>query len=185
MNVETLHDLFVSEMQRLYGVETALVDELTALERDTRVDALDGMQETDARERLLAVLDEHRAETETHVERLEAALEALGRTPNARSTPALEGLVDEKELFNNVVLNDEIRPLFYLGTSKGIERLEITAYERLLTIGDRLDVPDGVIDRLQRNLEEEEKTLRTLESLSNGEEFESLLDGLAASADQG
>lgn len=185
MNVETLYDLFVSELQRLYGVETALVDELAALERDARVDTLDGMQETEPRERLLDVLEEHRTETETHVERLEAALEALGQTPDPRSTPALEGLVDEKELFNNVVLNDEIRPPFYLGTCKGIERLEITAYERLLVIGDRLDVPDEVIDRLQRNLEEEEEMLRTLESLSNGEEFGSLLDGLAASADQG
>lgn len=184
MNVETLHDLFVSEIQRLYAIETTLVDELETLEQDTDVDALDDLRETDAREALEDVLADHRAETQTHVERIEEALEALNQTPNPRSTPALEGLIKEKELFNNVILADEIRPLYYLGVSEQIERLEITAYERLLAIGDYLDISDEVIDPLQQNLDDETATLRTLESLSEGEDFESLLDALGAALDQ-
>ena len=190
MNVETLHDLFLWEMQRLYAIETRLADELATLERDAGVDALDGQQETDAREGLREVLAEHETETRTHAERLEEALEALGRTPdprsepNSRSTPALEGLVAEKERFNNVVLNDQIRPLFYLGTARQIEHLEITAYERLLEIGGHLDVPDEVIDRLEQTLDEEEATLRTLESISSGEDVEALLADLGDAGDR-
>lgn len=187
MNVETLHDLFLFETQRLYAIETRLADELATLERDAGVDALDGLQETDARETLREVLAEHETETRTHAERLEEVLDALGRTPDSRSTrdsqsaPALEGLVEEKERFNNVVLNDQIRPLFYVGTARQIEQMEITAYEQLLEIGDHLDVPDEVIDRLERNLEEDEATLRTLESITDGEDGQVLLEELGDS----
>lgn len=188
MNVETLHDLFLFEIQRLYAVETRLADELATLERDAGVDALDGLQETDARETLMEVLAEHETETRTHAERLEEALEVLGRTPDSRSArdaesaPALEGLVEEKERFNNVVLNDQIRPLFYVGTARQIEHMEITAYERLLEIGTHLDIPDEVIDLLERTLGEEEATLRKLEPISDGEDGQVLLEELGDSA---
>lgn len=180
MNVENLHDLFVSELHRLYAIESKLVDELETLEQDTDVDALDDLHETDAREALERELAEHMTETETHVERLEKALDALGQKPESRSTPALDGLIKEKEMFNNVVLADEIRPVYYLGASEQIENLEITAYERLIAIGNYLNVDADVIDLLEQNLEEDRSTLESLESLSEGTEFEQLLDGLSA-----
>lgn len=180
MNVENLHDLFVTELQRLHAIESKLVDELETLEQDADVDALDDLRETDAREALEEVLADHRAETQTHAERIEEALQQLNQTPESRSTPALEGVIKEKELFNNVILADEIRPVYYLGVSEQIEDMEITAYERLLAIGNYLDVPDDVISLLQQNLDEDEATLRTIESLSEGDDFESLLDGLTA-----
>lgn len=185
MNVETLHDLFASETHRMYGVERRLVDALATLESDVEVDALDGSGNADVRESLQAAVAHHRSETEEQAERLETALTALDRPVEGRSTPALDGIVEEKELFNNVVLNDEIRPLYYLWTAERIERLEVAGYEQLLRVADYLDPPDGVTEALEQNLSEEEAALETLEDLSRDEDVETLLEDLAPGPDHG
>lgn len=185
MNVETLHDLFASETHRMYGVENRLVDALATLESDVEVDALDDSGKSDVRESLRSAVARHRSETEEQAGRLETVLTAARRPIEGRSTPALDGIVEEKELFNNVVLNDEIRPLYYLWTAERIERLEVTAYEQLLRVGSHLDQPDEVIDALERNLSEEVATLETLEELSRGEDVETLLEDLASRPDHG
>lgn len=180
MNIETLSDLFVVEVHRAYSVETRLVEALEKLERDIDADALDDLQDADTRETLKELIADHRDQTRTHIERLEDALEALDRPKESRSTPALDGLLSEKELFNNVVLSDDLRPVYYLGVGQQIEHLEITAYERLLRIGSHLDVPDEVRDALERNLDEEQATLQALESIWDDEAVSTLLEEQAA-----
>lgn len=179
MNVETLQDLFEVELRKAYSIETTLVDELAVLEDDVRADALDELRVRDLHDALAEAIAAHREETEQHVERLEAAFEALDSQPEGRSIPALDGLIEEKELFNNVVLNDGLRPLYYLGASRAIEQLEITTYDRLLQLAEHLDVPGAVTDALEANREDEQETLRALESLAEGDEVESLLDAMA------
>ena len=183
MNIETLRDLFLSELRRVYAVEMQLVDALETLEGDVAVDALDDLRVTDARDALEDAFAEHREETRGQVERLEAVFEALDQAPETRSTPALDGLIHEKELFNNSVLNDEVRPLYYVDAGRQIEQHEIAAYDRLLRTAPYLDVPDAVIDNFEANREEEVQALRTLESVADGPAKE-LLEALAESASQ-
>lgn len=182
MNIETLSDLFAVEMHRAYSMETQLAEELETLERDAAVDALDDLQSQTAetRETLKELFAHHRDQTRTQIERLEDALEALGRPGESRSTPALDGLLAEKELFNNVVLSDDLRPLYYLGVARQIEHLEITTYERLLRFASHLNVPDEVRDALERNLEEERAMLETFEDVSDDEAVTTLLEEEAA-----
>lgn len=179
MNVETIHDLFEVELRKAYSIESALVDELATLEDDVATDALDELRQRDLHEALGEAIADHREETERHVERLESAFEALDRQPEGRSTPALDGLFEEKELFNNVVLNDGVRPVYYLGASQAVEQLEITTYDRLLQLAGHLDVPEAVTDALEANRDEERAMLDELESLAEGEAAASLLDALA------
>lgn len=178
MNLETVNDLFVAELRRAYTVESRLVDELAKLSRDVEVDALDDTGDRGLRDALQTTLSDHQAETETHRDRLEDAFDALDEPVETRSTPALDGLVEEKERFNNVVLADELRPLYYLEVAQDLEQLEITSYNRLLRLADHLDAPREVVDVLERNLEEEQAVLERVESLAEGEEVESLTDSL-------
>lgn len=182
MNVETLQDHFVTELQQVYGMESDLLDALDSLKQDANVDALDDLRVPEPREALTEVLDQHRTETERQIERLETAFETIDHRAERRSAPALGGLLDEKELFNNIVLSDETRPLYYLRTAKQVERMEITAYEHLLLVGEHLGMPDTVIEALEQNLEEERATLQALQDIADGEEIGTLLDGLAATS---
>lgn len=179
MNVESLTDLFVVELTRIHAVETRLVEELETLEADAAVDVLDDRGHSDLRKDLTDLIADHRAETETHRERLEGAFAAMDRQPETRRTPAFDGVCDEKELFNNVVLDDAIRPFFYVGTAAEFERLEITAYERLQRIEDHLDLPEEVGEAVERNLEEERAALERLETLASDDVMDELLEDLA------
>lgn len=185
MNVETIRDLFEVELRKAYSIETALLDELATLADDVVADSLDDLRQREVHESLRDVIVTHRDETETHVQRLEDAFAALDRQPEGRSIPALDGLVAEKELFDNVVLNDELRPVFYLGTVRQIEHHELLTYDRLLRIAEHLDVPDAVTDALAANRDDEEATLEDLETLAESDDAESLLEALAETTGPG
>lgn len=178
MNVETIEDLFLRELGRAYSIETALVDELATLRDDADVDALDSHRNADPREALKELLADYRTRTEEHVTRLEDAFEALGEQAETRSTPALDGIVAEKERFNNVVLNDEVRPPYYVGTAEEIVGLEIHLYERLVRLAEHLDVPSEVTDALERNREDAVETRDALQSLAGSDDLTSLIDGV-------
>lgn len=176
MNVETIEDLFRRELLRAYSIETRLVEELAALQDDVDREALDSQRNTAPRENLQELLTEHLSQTEEHVVRLENAFEELDQQAEVRSTPALDGIVEEKERFNNVVLNDEVRPVYYLGTAEEIESVEITVYERLVRLAEHLDVPDSVIEALEANLGDEVETRDDLQVLAGSDDVASLID---------
>lgn len=178
MNIESPRHLFVTELRRAYATEEQLADELSTLVEDTQVDALDGTGQRELSDALEEVLSDHLEATKRHRERLEGSFDALGETVETRSTPALDGVVEEKERFNNVVLADELRPLFYLGTAREIAYVELTGYDRLLGLVDHLDVPGEVVEALEQNRDEERKTLERLETLAGGEEADALLDAV-------
>lgn len=180
MNIETIDDFFLTELQRAYGIETTLVEELPDLEGEIAEDALDDRQTGRVRDDLREVVQEHLAETEEHVSRLEDAFEALGERPDTRSSPALEGVLREKDQFTNIVLSDEFRPLFYLDSVRQVEQAEIGVYDRLIRVADHLDVPDEVTDALEQNRREEQAALDELDRIA-GDGAPELLEELAAS----
>ncbi|XVH31240.1 ferritin-like domain-containing protein [Haloferacaceae archaeon DSL9] len=176
MNVETLDDLYAHRLAGLYSVETTLPETLDKLEEDATTASLDGEADDGLREALVEAVRSHRDETERHAERIETAFEAIQQDRTTRDVPAFDGLVDEKERFNNVVLNDELRPLYYLGFLMQLEQHEILAYESALTLAGALDVNAGATDPLEETLEEERAMFERLEALAESEETTRLLD---------
>lgn len=176
--VQSLGDLFRNELQRAYAMESRLLEAMPELEADVGKDATDDVRESDVRERLLEALTDHRAETETHVERLETTLRTLDRSPSERSTPALDGLLEQRQTFNNVVLNDEIRPVYYVDVAKQLEHLEITTYERLVDLASHLDLPAEASDPIEETLQEELAMLERLQDLRDSGDFEQLVTTL-------
>lgn len=166
MTLETLDDMFNHQLETMYYVENQLVEATDELARDTTNDDL-----SDA-------FAEHREETREHVNRLEQVFETRGRTPEQSESPAVDGLIQEKQAFDQQTDNDDLRNLFYLGAAMKSERLEITSYDSMLNVAHELELGSDVTDPLEANRDSEQNTLRKLKAEAEGSKFKSLLGKL-------
>ncbi|MFC6768124.1 ferritin-like domain-containing protein [Natrinema soli] len=173
----TPHDALTTELERLYYIERELCDELETLAADVAIDTLDDGRVTACRERLWTAIDDHCDETHEHCERIERAFDALGEDPRTRRVPEFDGLLADKEAFNNVVLNDELRPLYYIETTLKLEAIECTVYETVMALANSLEGEAGerVVDALRPNYDDERAMRTDLESLSESDAVELLL----------
>lgn len=166
MTVQSLRDLFEFELGRMYYVEQRLVDALDEMARDATNDTLsEGFAE-------------HRDETRRQVERLETVFEELGSVPEEREDPIVDALIGDKESFDDLAADDDIRNVYYNSAGIKTERFEITAYEGLLMLADRLDLGRDVTNPLEENLDEEKSARRELKAVAEGSQFKQLLDRL-------
>ncbi|WP_440772173.1 YciE/YciF ferroxidase family protein [Natronorubrum sp. DTA28] len=149
MNIETLEDLFGYQLQRAYYVERTQVELLAEMVSNTSDDDL-----TDR-------LATHREQTEDHVVRLEGLFEALGRQPHASRTRTADGVAESWRQHEE---SPESVPTV-LEIALVSERLEIRAYESLLTLAGRLAYDEDVVEPLEATLAEERATLGALEAL--------------------
>lgn len=164
--IDSLEGLFEYELEGIYNMEVELVD------------ILDEMAMATTNENLAGGFDTHREETETQVQRLEDAFEAYGVEPRRRDCPIVDALDEDRRQFEGMVRDDDIKNLYFLGAAMKTERLEISSYQALLTTAKKLDLDGEVRNPLEDNLEEEKKTLKKLEGLSEGSELKSLWDRL-------
>lgn len=154
MNVETLEDLFGYQLQHVYYAERTHVELLEEMAADSPTDELG------------ARFDEHRDQTEQHVERLEQVFEALDRQPRASRTRTVDGLADVRRARRESANGDSAVP-GDLEVGMLAERLEIRSYEMLLRLAGRLGYANEVVEPLESTLEEERETLREFEDLES------------------
>ncbi|APW96927.1 hypothetical protein CHINAEXTREME_03695 [Halobiforma lacisalsi AJ5] len=183
----TPHDALATRLERLYYVERTLRSELETLSTDVAIDSLDDLRELECREQLQYAIDQHREETERHIGRIERAFDALGVEPDTRPVPELDGLLADKEKFNNVVLNDEVRPLYYVETTLKLEAIECTAYESALTVANAIDGDsdgdvdvdidvEAIVDALGENYRDECEVRAEIEAIAESDAHEALLE---------
>ena len=154
MTVQTLHDKFVYHLQETYYVENRLLEVLDTLAADAHNDDL------------RAGFEEHRQQTERHVERLEEVFDAVGERPQERENPVFDALLEERERFYEEADPDaDMSDLYDLGAGVKNEHLEIASYEVLIQLARKLDLPMDVRDRLDQNLDEEQQTKKQLKAL--------------------
>lgn len=165
-SIETLQDLFVDELREAYYVETNLEGEL------------DHMAMRASNDSISTGFADHRDETRMQIERLESAFAALDLQPEERRSPVLDALVEERERFEELIDDDDLLDIVYLGAGMKTERVEMTMYEGLLMNARKLDLSDDVTDPLDENHDEEKQTFEELRSLSGGSELKSLLGRL-------
>lgn len=162
MNVETPEDLLAWQLHGLYRTEQQLVDVLDWFGEESSIDALDDRPDKAAKTALAETFREHREQTREHVERLEAAFDAMNRRPEGRDVPSTEGIATEAHRFTNVVLNDALRGPYFVDAAMRVERVEITAYERAIELAERLSMDEAVTDPLRANLADEEAAVEAL-----------------------
>lgn len=168
MTIDTLEDMFVFHLEQMYYVETTLVDVLDEMSTDATNDRL-----TDG-------LADHREETRNHIRRIEEVFDELGRQPQQGSSAVLDALIEEREQFHREASDDQLKDLFDMMAGIKTERLEITGYQGLLTLANKLDYDDDVTDPLEDNLSSEKSALRKLEALSQGSRLRAMISQLTS-----
>ena len=183
VNVETLYDLFVYELQGIRAAESDLAEMLETLATDAEVDSLDDTPDSEFRDAARELFADHRERTGERLDRLDRAFDAIDHVATTsdreREDFAVDALVREKERFNNVVLDDALRNPYYLDAAIKAEQLVGQCYDSALAVAEPLDVNHEVVDELEANRDDAESALRESRDLDESDDARSLLAHLA------
>jgi ferritin-like metal-binding protein YciE len=154
MAMQTIEELFEHELKDMYGGETSLLD------------ALEQMASESTDREIKRGFTQHRRETQGQIKRLEKIFRLLGRKPEAEPCAGIEGLIKEKKVFMRERPTPELLEFYNIGASQKVERYEITSYENLIDLAEKLGMRDAV-ELLEQNLQEEEAALNKLKALAS------------------
>jgi ferritin-like metal-binding protein YciE len=155
MKLDSLHDLYVSELRDLYDAE----------ERITK--ALPKLAEAANSPDLRSAFEEHLEQTQMQVQRLEQIFRMLDEAPKGQKCKGIVGIIDEGE---NVMDEAEDAPpavcdAALIASAQRVEHYEIAAYGTLRTFARRLGFEDQA-RLLQQTLDEEGNADKKLTSLA-------------------
>jgi ferritin-like metal-binding protein YciE len=149
MAMHTIQNLFEHELHDIYSGEHTLLE------------ALEQMAGESSDRQIKKAYTQHRKETQGQIRRLERIFKMIGRKPRVGSCPGIDGLLKEKKAFGRERPSDELVEFFNVGAGQKVERYEISTYENLIDMADKLGLTDA-IDLLEQNLQEEEAALNKL-----------------------
>lgn len=154
MAMQTIEELFEHELRDIYGAEHSLLD------------ALEQMASESSDKDIKKAFTQHRRETQGQIKRLERIFKSLGQKAEVETCPGIEGLIKEKKAFMREKPSPDLLEFYNVGASQKVERYEITAYENLIDMADKLGLGDAV-ELLEQNLQEEESTLNRLKAIAS------------------
>ena len=154
MAMQTIEELFEHELKDMYSGEHALLD------------ALEQMAAESADREIKKGFTQHRKETQGQIKRLEKIFKSMGQKPEAATCHGIEGLIKEKKAFMKERPSEELVEFFNVGAAQKVERYEITSYESLIDMADKLGMTDAV-ELLEQSLQEEEATLNKLKMIAS------------------
>lgn len=142
---ETLKDIYYAEKQILR--------------------ALPKMAKTAQSEELRRAFEDHRDQTEGHVERLDEVFEMIGKPARGKTCDAIIGIIEEgKEVMDEFADTEALDPGL-LAAAQAVEHYEISRYGTLKTWAQQLGLKDAV-SLLDQTLAEEKKTDELLTKLA-------------------
>ena len=154
MGMQTIEELFEHELKDIYSAEHSLLN------------ALEQMASESSDRDIRKAFTQHRKETQGQIKRLEKIFKTMGQKPAAETCPGIEGLIKEKKAFMREKPSAELLEFYNIGAAQKTERYEITAYEGLIDMADKLGMIDAV-ELLEQTLQEEEATLNKLKAIAS------------------
>ncbi|ELZ33463.1 hypothetical protein C474_05265 [Halogeometricum pallidum JCM 14848] len=158
MSANSLEDLFVDGLQKIYYTEQQLEDALEELES--------GAED----EEIQSAFSEHREETRTHIERLEEVFEAIGQDAEGKQDRVVDAMIEEHEEFTEKDPDDKVLERYNIAAGQKSEHYEIAAYGNLIPLADQLGMDDAA-DTLEETLREEQDALEKLSKLGEGYDY--------------
>jgi len=156
MAIKTMKDLFVHGLKDIYYVEKKLVSELPRIAKKA----------TDPE--LKRAFEDHAAQTENHLSRLEEVFQQIELQPRGEKCEALEGILDEtKELLKDVK-DPQVLDAGLLAEAQAVEHYEITRYGTLIAWSRQLGLRDAE-PLLNETLEEEKEADKLLTEIAEAE----------------
>ena len=155
MPIRSTQELFLHELAEIYDAEHWL---------------LEGQQEMVQKAtegNLQSAIQRHIRETEQHIRNLEQVFRELAREPQRGTSEVAQGLVSEARQSIQEVQGDDLqgyalRDCAINAAVIKVEHFEIACYRGMVT-GARLQAQTEVVNLLEANLRQEEKTAETAE----------------------
>ena len=151
--INSPRELFIHELGDILYVERNLAEE-----------ALPKLIGEVMDDELKSGLENHLAQTKTHVSNVERVFEILGESPHEEECIAFEGLKKEHEEMTKEASSSLI-DLVDLGAAARTENYEIAAYEGLRRMAKALG-EEKAVELLDANLAQEKEALREVEKIA-------------------
>jgi ferritin-like metal-binding protein YciE len=142
MTIQTMNDLFLHTLKDIYFAEHEIIK------------ALPKMSAKATSPELKLAFDEHLAETEQHVERLEQVFALIEEKPAGEECPAIEGIIEEAEELASEIEDANTLDAALIAAAQAVEHYEITRYGTLTSWAEELGLDDAAA-LLSETLEEE------------------------------
>lgn len=152
--MQTAKELFVHELTDMLDAEQKLVEALGKMAEDHSEEP-----------QLQKGFQQHQAQTEKQVERLQQIFEQLGEEPEQTECKGIKGLIEERDSFKEEDPAEDILSIFDVGAAIKVESYEINAYNSLIELAEQLSL-NKAVKLLNQNLKEEEQTRTKLEAMS-------------------
>jgi ferritin-like metal-binding protein YciE len=148
-------ELMIKDLQDLYQAESEQASQLPQLAAQASSEAL------------RTALEEHAAETQQQMIRLQQILEMIGETPGGQGevTPGVKGLVSEAQMKGEQVQDPTMKDLALIAAAQKMEHYEIACYGTARAMA-RTAGMDEAAHLLQTTLEEEEAADKRLTDIA-------------------
>ena len=153
MNVTSLRDLYIAELQEIRSVEEQLVG------------ALPKMADVAGHPELKQGIQTHLEETRVQQSRVEEILRRHKAEPREHVDQAMQAMLQEAEKWASIVQDQNLRDAGLIASAQQVEHYEIAVYGSLATWAKQLGLDENV-QGLLAILEEEKRTDEWLSRLA-------------------
>ncbi len=153
MAINNLKELFVHTLRDIYYAENQILKSLPKMAR--RADSAD----------LRSAFEQHKQETEGHVERLDKVFGLLGEKAQGVKCHAIEGIIKEAEELMSEIKDGDTLDAGMIAAVQAVEHYEITRYGTLASWANLLQNREAA-SLLHETLDEERKTDTKLTELA-------------------
>lgn len=167
MQLNTLNDLLLAEINDLYDAERRIAE------------ALPKLQAAATHPDLKKAFADHLEETLGQRRRLDEVYSKLGATYDGETCQATQGLVKESEEVINATGDPAVKDAALIGAAQRVEHYEIAGYGTARTLAKQLGL-DDIADLLQQTLDEEYNANGILGKLAEGGLFSGGINAEAA-----
>ena len=155
MSLDSLQNLFVTELKDIYNGEKQLVTALPRISKAARSP------------QLAEAITKHLKETEGHVVRLEQIFQSLGLAVRGKKCKGMEGLLEEGKEIMEEEGQESVRDAALISAAQKVEHYEMAAYGCLRSYAQILGHNDAA-KLLEQTLKEEEAADEKLNELAEG-----------------
>jgi ferritin-like metal-binding protein YciE len=155
MKLDTLEQLYISELRDLYSAENQLLK------------ALPKMAKGASSNELKEAFEKHLEQTRGHVERLEEIFEQLDESPKGKTCHGMKGLIEEGSEILKEDGEDSVLDAGIIVAAQKVEHYEIASYGSVRAFAQLLG-KDEAAQLLQSTLDEESETNEILNRLAEG-----------------
>lgn len=152
MEMKNLQDLFLDVLKDTYDAEHQITKALPKLAKAAHDPALK------------AAFEEHLAQTEEHIKRLEKVFESQNKKPSRKTCKGMQGLIEEGSEIMKEDGEPEVIDAGMIAAAQKVEHYEISAYGTLIAYANLLGI--NVANTLQKTLDEEKTTDQKLTELA-------------------